>query len=1063
MFLEVDRHLFEHTSFVLFFVAQLKAIIPIYKSLSPFFSVLEAGYMGQLLVNREADFNLKLSPVIGVDFDQIAPLFHVDEGHRFIHCIFGGTSIDNNCKGQQDEQKDSLIEVLRKAGKDLHEHCANFTDSKTFAPFLNIKNESLELPTKEDKEGLEPEAYLRPFSEGTACIKLEKQAIEYSYYQLSSSKREYLNKPVLFDQFSQFLSLLRPKKFDGHSRFLYPSITGTYGMKIYLYITENGVDGVSEGVYEYDPADHRIILVKSTLSEDLKTCYTPFNRKHVQQSKFCLFLIASLKDLQRAYKEKSMYLALLEAGYMGQLLMDKQAEFEMGVCPIGGLRFDKIRADFQLQPDEELLHSFVCGSHKLTIPKGWKFLESGRSAVKAPAPLDRAGQQDLAIVGISARFPGAENVDQFWQILKEGKNSFRDLSFGQAGHYRRNGQEKGNAHGFKHRGAFLDDVDCFDSLLFKISPAEAKSMDPQERLLLEVVWECLEHGGYTGDELNRVSGKVGVFIGAMWDDYQHYASEGWKDGRHMPTTSHHSSIANRISHVFDFSGPSLSVNTSCSSAMTAIHYAYNSIKNGECRAAMVGGVNIMSHPYHYGALTGLDLLSKQGESRPFGMQADGWVAGEGVGAVIIKSKEDAERDRDTIHGIIKGTAIGHCGKSVRYGAPDSSKQKESILRAIENAGLSAKTIHYVETAAAGAGMADASEMTALKEVFQHSGDEKSIVYVGSVKSNIGHLESASAMSQIIKVLLQMKHQQMCPTVGCSPVNPMIQLEGSRLEIIDELKPWDNTRPRRALINAFGATGSAGHLIVEEYLDQEINEKEEQCLILLSAATEEQLKQLAKRLADFLAKNTPRLPKLSDMAYTLRVGRVEMTERLAMVVESYEELQGMLNAYINGVEESANLFFKGSAAIGDMLDAELNPLDLWHIAEKWVQGIHVPWGVLPVGNDKRVPLPTYPFAKEKHWISTVSSVSESSITEPSFKGIGELKGMERHLKEIFSEVSEIPVTRINPKAAFGEYGINSFMINRLNITLKKILENSQRPYFLNIKRFMNWPTIFYTII
>jgi len=261
------------------------------------------------------------------------------------------------------------------------------------------------------------------------------------------------------------------------------------------------------------------------------------------------------------------------------------------------MRFDKIRADFKLKPGDELVHSFVCGSYKLEMPKDWEFLYADRKQMKVLAQLEHGPtkkkqptlQQDIAIVGMSGRYPGANNLDQYWNNLKAGKKSFKDLLFDQTSQYRRNNLQDDSTYDFHHRGAFLDDVDCFDPLLFKISPIEAKSIDPQERLFMEIVWECLENGGYTGDELNRVSNKIGVFVGAMWGDYQHQSLDAWKDSQNILAISHHSSIANRISYFFDFDGPSIALDTSCSSAMTAIHYACNSIKHGECQAAIVGG------------------------------------------------------------------------------------------------------------------------------------------------------------------------------------------------------------------------------------------------------------------------------------------------------------------------------------------------------------------------------------------------------------------------------------------------------------------------------------------
>ncbi|WP_455893511.1 beta-ketoacyl synthase N-terminal-like domain-containing protein, partial [Serratia proteamaculans] len=1062
-FFDYNRDEFDNAGFVVFFIAQMKAIMPVYRDSSSLLSVLESGYMGQLLSGRQAVFNLELSPVSGVDFAAIREQFKLDDGHKFIHSILGSTSGDVSL-GQE---RGGLFEYLQATNKGIHAHCSNYIDPINSAVSLSIENENVSFPTKEEKDKILRGVNIRQFPSGSACIQLPQQTFEEDYYKVRATKRDYADTAVPLEKFSKFLSLLRLKKVGGSYRSLYSSVTQSHSVKVYLYIKDKGVQGIAKGVYCYNPVLHELTLVSQDLSVELKSCYTPFNRKHAKKSKFCLFLVAPIGDLKKTFDEESAYLALLDAGYMGQLLMDKQAEFDMGVCPIGGLLFDKIRDDFQLGSEDLLLHSFVCGSHQTQMPADWRFLEVDKrnsdispSHVSATEENPLVGsRQDIAIVGMSGRYPDAENLDRFWKNLQDGQASFKDLAFEQATQYRRSDLLNNRLAHLHHRGAFLKDIDCFDSLLFKISPLEARSIDPQERLLMEVVWECLENGGYTSDELNRVSEKVGVFVGAMWDDYQHHAANNVQDGRHIPVISLHSSIPNSISHFFEFNGPSIALNTSCSSAMTAIHYACNSIINGECRAAVVGGVNIMSHPYHHQMLQGLGLLSADGNSNPFGKLGSGFVPGEGVGAILLKSKRDAQRDGDYIHGIIKGTAVGYSGKSVGNGLSKPKQQKESMLSAIENAGICANSISYIEAAAPGASIADATEISAVKEVFQSSDGNKSTVYIGSVKSNIGHLESASAMSQLMKVLMQMKHKKICPTINVGAVNPLIQLKDSGLEIVKELKAWesfsqqknddhseDKCLPRRALINAFGATGSGGHAVIEEYINEETIKDDSESLILLSAATELQLKQLAQRLYDYLINPESPRRNITDIAYTLRMGRIEMAERVAMVVKSHADLQQKLSDFIRGCEKISECF-RGQAVKREAEHAS-HASNLLTVAEKWVNGTRFSWDGFNKGNEQKVPLPTYPFAKERHWVradgvpeafdqndqvgaNAALGNEQDSSTEDTLR----IK-VEDYLKAIFSEVSEIAISRIGSEATFDEYGINSLMITKLNSLLEK---------------------------
>ncbi|NKB23495.1 MAG: PfaD family polyunsaturated fatty acid/polyketide biosynthesis protein [Kiritimatiellae bacterium] len=775
-------------------------------------------------------------------------------------------------------------------------------------------------------------------------------------------------------------------------------------------------------MYVYDSENHALVLVTPGPLAEIKSSYTPFNRKHYQQAKFCLFWVGDLKALDAVYQHDNLYIALLETGYRGQLLIEKKAEFDIGLCPIGGMRFEKIRTAFNVEDSQELIQSFMGGRTESPIPIGRDALEVGRGELgQVEKRSNQVLYRDLAIVGISGRYASAEKIETYWENLKEGKSNLKEWPK----------NRPGGIEDVGIRGGFLNDVDCFDSLLFAISPAEAKGMDPQERLFLEVVWECLENAGYTGAGLNGCSQRVGVFVGAMWSDYQNQGSDAWSRTQIPDAASFHSSIANRVSYFFNFNGPSASLDTSCSSALTALHVACESIQNGDCDVAVVGGVNIINHPYHQALLRYLDLLSKNNECHPFGAEANGWVVGEGVGAVLIKTKEQAEKAGDTIHGLIKATAISHSGKTMRYGAPNAQSQKESILRVLDKADLSPESIGYVEAAAPGASIADASEMTAIQEVFR---DVPSLP-VGTVKSNIGHLESASAMSQLTKVLLQVKHGELAPTLNCTPINPMFKLEENGVELVEALKPWDH--PRRALINAFGATGSGGHIILEEYVQKRAVKPSRPTLIVLSAATDEQLRRLVGRLQDFMAHSS--LPCLSDIGYTLRVGRVEMDERLAVVVETHDELRERLAAYLNGGEKKSGLF-RGSV-IGETPSPERKEEPtVYTMAEQWVRGVPFDSKRIDQGYERRVPLPTYPFAKEKHWVEMYETVSPTNLNNgkdlQEEHGANGLEKIETKLKEMFAEVSEIPVARIGAKTRLEQYGLNSLMINKLNLRLEK---------------------------
>ncbi|WP_123057284.1 amino acid adenylation domain-containing protein, partial [Desulfocucumis palustris] len=1070
IFFEYDRAVFDNAGFVLFFIARLEAIRPIYQMLSPTLLTLDSGYMGQLMLSRQIDFNMGLCPVIGIDFNRISPFFQFDESHRFIHCMLGGIPDGQFSGFDRNEPDKGPAGYLEKTGKNIKEQFQSCTGDNSFSSFLDVDwktvLKNMKHLSKEEHELFhEKHLNIRQFSGRDAVIALDAHSYPESDYRLRSSRRDYLNKPIPFEQFSKFLSLFKQVNIKGKSSFLYPSVSGTYALEAYLYIKENRVQGLPEGIYRYDPVKHVLVLITPELSKEVKPSYTPFNRKHYQKAAFCLFLVGQINAMKPIYKEESLYLALLEAGYLGQLLMDKQAEFDIGVCPIGGLDFDRIRWDFKLDDGQVLLHSFICGSFEQEIPQDRKFLEIGRGGKKTETELCHKASwkkkmpglpHELAVVGISGRYPGAGSLEEYWENLQDGKSAITELPNGRKKLWMQDWSNAGSGRTFSIRGGFLDDIDCFDSLLFNISPSEARVMDPQERLFLEVVWECLENAGYTAENLLRSSGRVGVFVGVMWSDYQNQSSDSCEEKHAVQASAFTSSIANRISYFFNFSGPSIALNTSCSSAMTAIHLACESIKRGECDAALVGGINLMTHSYHHNLLTSLDLLSKDGECRPLGVQATGWFAGEGVGAILIKPIERAKRDKDYIHGVIKGTSVGHSGKTTRFGAPSSAMQSESIQKAIENAGVPVESISYIEVAAAGASIADASEINAIKKVFQYYFDAPAPCLMGSVKANIGHLESASAMSQITKVLLQMKHRQIAPTINFKPINPLLQLQGSGLEIAGELKHWSGKSPLRALINAFGATGSGGHIVVEEYVDEENKQREpaKTALIPISAAAGNQLIQQVLRLHEFLTRSETVQFNISDIGYTLQAGRVAMEERLAVVAENTQTLVEKLEMFLRGEENIAGLY-RGSVFPGKELKLKKDKNDLYSIAEQWVQGAAIEWNELNDGSERRVPLPAYPFAKKKHWVkgyltkiaqetglaneAVLQSMPLETCGKKQESIIGDnvlLAKIEDYLKTAFSKVSEIPASQLNVKAALEKYGINSLMINKLNINLQK---------------------------
>ena len=344
--------------------------------------------------------------------------------------------------------------------------------------------------------------------------------------------------------------------------------------------------------------------------------------------------------------------------------------------------------------------------------------------------------QDIAVIGLSGRYPGARDVGEFWQHLRAGTNCVSEIPPERWDWRQFYDEERGKpGTSYSRWGGFLDDVDKFDPLFFQISPREAESMDPQERLFLETVYASIEDAGYTSATL-CTSRKVGVFVGVMHGTYSRQPS--------------HWSIANRVSYLFDFHGPSMAINSACSASLTAIHLALESLYVGSSECAIAGGVNLILNPVQYLTLANMSVLSAGGTCRVFGAGADGLVAGEGVGAVLLKPLDKAIADGDHIYGVLKGSMVNAGGKTNGYTVPNPKAQAQVIVEALERAGVSADTVSYVEAHGTGTALGDPIEISGLTQAFERHTQKKQFCAIGSVKSNIGHSESAAGIAGLTK-------------------------------------------------------------------------------------------------------------------------------------------------------------------------------------------------------------------------------------------------------------------------------------------------------------------------
>ncbi|WP_280253385.1 type I polyketide synthase [Nocardia abscessus] len=591
------------------------------------------------------------------------------------------------------------------------------------------------------------------------------------------------------------------------------------------------------------------------------------------------------------------------------------------------------------------------------------FASAATPTVPAAMPTSNSGNHadavgDIAIVGVSGRYPGADGLDDYWRVLVEGRDCVTEIPPHRWDHTRYFVPDRHNPFtSYTKWGGFLDDVDCFDPLFFAISPREAEILDPQERLFLQTAWAALEDAGHSRADLARGGlrpEQAGVFVGVMWGTYQMFGAEESRLGRGTLPGSTFWSIPNRVSHALDFQGPSMAVDTACSSSLTALHLACQSIRTGECRLAVVGGVNLSLHPYKFVALSQGQFASTDGRCRSFGAGGDGYVASEGVGAMVLRPLADAEADGDTIYGVIKGTAINHGGRVNGFTVPNPDVQAAVIRSALRVGGVDPGSVSYIEAHGTGTALGDPIEIAGLAKVFGGSGVTG--LPIGSVKSNVGHLEAAAGVAALTKVLLQLRHATIVPSLHATPPNPNIDFAATPFRIPSRPLPWpggDPARPRRATVSSFGAGGANANVVIEEYVDRRAETRFSGGQVVpVSARDQERLADYVAALDRFLAGQQP---NLADLAYTMQVGRQAGRARAAFVARDIGQLRTAVRAWVDDAP--------GARSCRDAAEDS-------RIA-RWLGGGDIDWTtVRDPGPRRRIPAPTYPFARERYWIPDV---------------------------------------------------------------------------------------------
>ena len=536
---------------------------------------------------------------------------------------------------------------------------------------------------------------------------------------------------------------------------------------------------------------------------------------------------------------------------------------------------------------------------------------NGRHPRRAAITRNTAIAEPIAIVGVGCRFPGATNLEELWRLLRDGVDAITEIPSDRWDVDALYDPVPGAVGKMSTRwGGFLTGLDRFDPHFFGISPREAAGMDPQQRVLLEVTWEALENAAQPPDKL--AGSRTGVFVGIGGFDYtnviMNYHDHLQTINAYLGTGNAHSIAANRISYLLDLRGPSVAIDTACSSSLVAIHMACESLRSAQADMALAGGVNLILSPETTIAFSHAHMMAADGRCKTFDAKADGYVRAEGCGVVVLKRLSDALRDRDHIHAFIRGSAVNQDGRTAGISAPNGTAQQSVICEALAQAGIAPRELTYIEAHGTGTSIGDPIEIDALKGVLGTAAPGDPPCVVGSVKANIGHLENASGMAGLAKVLTCLEHGEIPGQLHFTRLNPRISLSGTRIRIPSATEPWPRAQRRLAGVSSFGFGGTNAHVVVEEAPVNHAVENSSRSahIFTLSARTEGALKNLARRFESHLAEHPEE--SLADVCFSANTGRSHFAHRLAVVVESKAQLQNALAGLAEG--ESAHTALPG---------------------------------------------------------------------------------------------------------------------------------------------------------
>lgn len=586
----------------------------------------------------------------------------------------------------------------------------------------------------------------------------------------------------------------------------------------------------------------------------------------------------------------------------------------------------------------------------------------------------------IAIIGISCNLPNAPDINAFEQLLENGLSGIKEIPLERWDnrlYYDPNPEALGKT--YVNKLGLIDNIKLFDPQFFGISPREAAFLDPQQRLFLENCYHALEYANYPPQSLRGSSTGVYAGVNASQEYYTLIEKSGYiheKPEMFSVTGKALNIIPGRVAYTFDFKGPAVSIDTACSSSLVAIHYACSSLKNREIDLALAGGVNILLRPDSLINLSRAKALSPDGQCKTFDEKADGYVRSEGCGVLLLKRTSDALRDKDTILAIIKGSAVNNDGKSAGLTVPNGKSQEEVMRKALSQAKLDSRDISYIEAHGTGTSLGDPIEVHAINAVYGKQRDNDNPLHIGTVKTNIGHLESAAGVTGLIKVVLGLQKKRIYKNLNFNRLNPKIKLDATQIAL-NSIDWIGKTTLKSAGVSAFGFSGTNAHIVLQEFAENKVSRKTlppKTNALLLSAKSPIALDNLVKCYQTFLATSTD---DFNNICYTAAMCRDHYPNRLVVVAKDASTASQLLK---KGEFASSQ---ENTHCLDWLDDAELMVL-----TRNYLQGKSVDWASYYKShqtNLNKVILPSYSFARNEYWLETQENTAIKTERLDSFSG------------------------------------------------------------------------------